>query len=61
MITIKPATSSALGFLPRIGYQGWICTCGAMAQRDRQLPGCFICERPTCESQRAEWIDEVQE
>lgn len=58
--TSKPAASTALGYLPRNGYAGWVCTCGARAQRDRYIPGCFICERPGCKSQRADWVDEVQ-
>jgi hypothetical protein len=57
---LKPAVSAALGYLPRIGYRGWVCTCGARAQRDLRIPNTFVCERPSCESQHAEWIDEVQ-
>lgn len=56
----KPVASPALGFLPRNGYRGWICTCGARAQRDMRIPGAYVCERLVCESQRAEWIDEYQ-
>ena len=59
-MTTKQQFSPALGFLPRVGYRGWICTCGARAQRDRFIPGAFTCERPNCNAQRAEWVDEVQ-
>ena len=58
--TIKPASAAALGYIPRIGYRGWICVCGARAQRDPRIPGVFVCERPSCDKQAAEWIDEVQ-
>ena len=63
MLTVKskPHSPAALGYLPRNGYRGWICSCGARAQRDLRLPGCYTCERPTCESQHAEWVDEVQD
>ena len=60
MMTAKPAPSTALGFLPRDGYKGWICLCGARAQRDRYIPGVFVCERPSCNEQRADWTDEYQ-
>jgi hypothetical protein len=49
-----------VAYLPKVGYQGWLCTvCFAKAERDRHLP-CFVCLRPNCESQQAEWVDEVQ-
>jgi hypothetical protein len=50
-----PATPT---YIPRLGYRGWVCKrCFAIAERDRHIPGAFMCYRPTCDSQYAEYTE----
>ena len=61
-MTIRTTFKNTLpSYRPRVGYCGWICSaCGSKADRDRFIPAAFVCQRPVCDNQYAEWVDEVQ-